>query len=61
MKVKDAVKHFGSGANVARTLGIHESQVSRWKSNNGNVPLKHALKLNNYTGGALDLNLRDYQ
>jgi len=59
MKIEQAVKHFGSQVNLARTLGISESAVSRWKERGDIVPLKAALKLNNLTGGALDLKLRE--
>lgn len=61
MKIQNAIKHFGSAANLARTLDMTDSAISRWKERGDIVPLKSALKLNNFTGGALDLELSDYK
>ena len=61
MKIDQAVKHFGSQKKLAETLSITESAISRWRERGDTVPLKSALKINNYTGGAVDLVLGDYQ
>lgn len=61
MKIDQAVKHFGSQAKLARVLDFSDSAISRWKERGEVVPFKTALKLNNITGGALDLVLKDYQ
>lgn len=60
MKIEHAIKHFTSQTVLARALGITDSAISRWKERGDIVPLKSALKLNNITGGALDLVLSDY-
>jgi len=60
MKADTAIGHFTTQRELAETLDIHESQVTRWKKD-GLVPIKYALKLNNITGGELDLALQDYK
>jgi transcriptional repressor of cell division inhibition gene dicB len=51
--------HFGdSQIAVARALGITKSAVSQWPDL---VPLKSALRLQSITGGALRVNMADYE
>ena len=59
MKLDKAVEYYGNQRKLAASLGLHESQVSRWKAD-GVVPIKHALKLVADSRGELALKLRDY-
>lgn len=59
MKLKPAIKHYGSQKGLAEALDLHEANVSRWKKS-GIIPVKHALTLIDLTRGELPLNLRDY-
>jgi plasmid maintenance system antidote protein VapI len=61
MKIDQAVKHFGSQARLAETLGITDSAISRWKERGVIIPIKTAIRLYDMTGHELDLHLRDYQ
>ena len=62
MKLKEAVKHYGTQAAIARVLDCTDASVSRWHREpyNGTVPMKAALRLVRDSDGALGLNLRDY-
>ena len=60
MKLQPAVEYFENQRKLAAHLDIHESQVSRWKSDGGIIPIKYALRLVEYSRGELALNLRDY-
>lgn len=46
-----AVEHFGSGAALARALGVVPMTVSQW-SRRG-VPVGRAIEIENLTGGAI--------
>jgi hypothetical protein len=58
MKTRNAIKHFGSQAEIARTLDIAESTVSRWGEV---VPFKWALVLQEKTDDLLMVNINDYR
>ena len=61
MKIKQAVKYFGTQAAIAKALGLTDAAVSVWKTRGDNVPLKAALQLSNISEGELDLKLNDYR
>ncbi|TJZ75605.1 Cro/Cl family transcriptional regulator [Chitiniphilus eburneus] len=44
MKVKDALRAFGSKAEIARVLGISRAAVAQWPMD-GSVPLLRAYQL----------------
>lgn len=50
MKTEEAVKHFGSKANLARALGIKRQAVVQWGEY---VPLGRAYQIQVLTGGKL--------
>lgn len=58
MRVKQAVKHFESKANIARALGVSRSAVTRWGEV---VPVKQALKLKSLSKGKLSMRMGDYR
>jgi len=58
MKKKAAIKHFGSGAAVARELNISRAAVSKWADI---VPLRYIWKLQEKSGYKLALRLSDYR
>ena len=60
MQFDKAVEYYESQRKLAKGLDIHESQVSRWKSDGGIIPIKYALRLVSMSRGELKLNLRDY-
>ena len=60
MKLKDAVKHYGTQAKIAKILKVTETAVSNWGKRNGLVPIRQALRLRRKSKGAIDLRLSDY-
>ncbi len=58
MKKKTAIKHFGSGAEIARRLNITRAAVSAWPDV---VPLKYVWELRQQSGGKLAVRLNDYR
>ena len=62
MKLKAAIKHFGSQLKIAEKLGVSEGAVSKWGSRNkGIIPLKSAMILQDLSGNEVDLMLTDYR
>ena len=60
MKLQAAIEYYTNQRKLAAHLDVHESQVSRWKSDGGIVPIKYALRLVADSRGELALRLRDY-
>ena len=60
MELKAATEYYGNQRKLAESLGVHESQISRWKKGSGIIPIKYALRLVSSSRGELALNLRDY-
>jgi len=58
MKKKDAIKHFKSGAAVARRLNISRQAVHKWPEV---VPLQYVWELRQASGGKLAVRLSDYR
>lgn len=50
MQKADAIKHFGSGSALARTLGIGKALVSKWGEE---VPQRYAYEIERITHGKL--------
>lgn len=50
MLKSDAIKHYGSGAALARVLGIGKAFVSKWGDE---VPQRYAYELERLTHGEL--------
>lgn len=50
MRKIDVINHFGSGAAVARALGIGKAFVSKWGDD---VPQRYAYEIERITNGAL--------
>jgi hypothetical protein len=50
MKKSDAIAYFGSGAEIARRLGIGRAFVSKWGDD---VPQRYAYELERLTDGEL--------
>lgn len=61
MKAEQAITHFGGQRKLSKALGINESNVSRWVSGNGVVPIGQALRLMNMAPGMLDICVSDYK
>lgn len=57
MKVSDAAAKFGSEYKLAKALGIHQSNVTRWKHK---VPEVWARRLHDMTGGELGFDVTHY-
>jgi len=54
MKKSQAVREFGSQAELARRLGIHRASVAGWsKLGREHVPLLRQLQIQHLTGGRL--------
>ncbi len=47
--LEKTIKHFGSRSAVARALGLCPQAVSQWR----HVPTRHALKIDELSGGAI--------
>lgn len=58
MKTADVIAHFGSRNAAAKALEINRSAISQWGPR---VPLGTAARLEKITGGALVLDLDQYQ
>jgi hypothetical protein len=58
MRTKQAVKHFGTKADVARAADVSRSAVTRWGEV---VPIKRAWKLQRRSGGKISMRLGDYK
>ena len=58
MRTKDAVKHFGNRARIAKALGISRAAVHQWKAV---VPGASAVKLQKITRGKLAVDPRLYK
>lgn len=58
MKLKDAVRHFGTKYKVAKALGIHRSNLTRWHK--GIVPMVRAAQLRDLSNGALRYDESEY-
>ena len=67
MKTKQAIRHFGSQAQIARILGISAAAVSYWatrpdvKGKTHIVPFRAALRLVRASEGELAIGLKDYE
>ena len=61
MKIKQAVRHFGTQREIARILGLTEAAVSKWKVRGTVVPFKAALRLVRASEGELAIGLKDYE
>ena len=63
MKLKTAIKHFGTQTRIAAVLGLSDAAVSRWHDEPyyGNVPIKTALRLVRASEGELAIGLKDYE
>jgi len=63
MKIKAAITHFGSQAEIARVLGYTEAAVSVWKARGKGkiIPFKSAIRLVKASHGELAIVLRDYE
>ena len=57
MLKKDAIKHYGSQAALARELGIDRAAVNGWGKY---VPLRRAMELEEKTQGVLKFNREFY-
>ena len=58
MKKKDAIKYYGSEANIARTLKISRQAVNKWGKV---VPVRSAIRLTEKADGMLDFKPGDYR
>ncbi len=61
MKIKEAIRHFGSQAEVARVLGYTSAAVSVWKGRGKVIPFKAAMRLVKASEGQLAISLKDYE
>ena len=61
MKIKQAVRHFGTQREIARILGLTEAAVSKWKVRGTVVPFKPAMRLVRASEGELAIGLKDYE
>ncbi|MCL1088045.1 Cro/CI family transcriptional regulator [Shewanella profunda] len=50
MKTKDAIKHFGNKAKLAKALNISKSAITQWPDD---VPALRAFQIERLTGGQL--------
>lgn len=50
MKTRDAIKHFGTAAELARALGIQRQSICGWGKT---VPLARQYQIEKLTGGKL--------
>jgi len=50
MTLRDALKHFGSRAQIARALGVSRQSITRWQHG---IPLRRQYELEDITGGKL--------
>lgn len=50
MRKSDAIQHFGTGAALARALGIGKAFISKWPDD---VPQRYAYEIERLTGGEL--------
>lgn len=57
MRPNDAIRHFGSQAQIARLLGIERQAVNQWRRL---VPYQNAKKLERLSGGKLRLDREMY-
>ena len=57
MDKRDAIKHFGSGAEIARFLGLSRQATYKWPDR---LPRGIAYELECRTNGALRVNDADY-
>ena len=58
MRKKDAIAHFGSGAELARALEISRQAVDQWPEI---VPFKAAIEIQRISGDKLMVNLTLYR
>lgn len=58
MTREDAIRHYGSAAEVARVLGISRAAVTKWGDDP--IPEGSAYKLQALSSGALRVNPEDY-
>ena len=61
MKIKQAIEHFGTQAEIARVLKCTPAAISVWKDRGTIVPFKPAMRLVRASDGELAIGLKDYE
>jgi len=61
MKIKAALKHFGTQTRIAEVLGYTEAAVSMWGNRGTVIPFKSAIRLVKASHGELAIGLKDYE
>ena len=56
MTVQEAVKHFKSGYDMCKQLGIMPVNYSKWKAKDF-IPLKQQMKINQITGANMPIDM----
>jgi predicted transcriptional regulator len=61
MQIDDAVAHYRTATELARTLGVTQAAVSQWRSRHGGrIPELYARRLHELTRGKLRFDREAY-